>query len=144
MRALGYPTGSKLRASTQPTQVSYLISPTYLHPFNHSKLLEFTMSKVGVLVKFSAKFGLRDQLVEHFHSLVGTTNTESGTEDWSFHLSPVEPDAVWLYEVYKDQAAMDAHNNADITIQAKAKTHELTAGVPEVVPLMPIAGKGLS
>ena len=102
------------------------------------------MPKVGVLVKFTAKPGLRDELVEHFRSLVATANTESGTEDWSFHLSPVESDAVWLYEVYKDQSDMDTHNNADITMQAKTKTHALTAGVPEVVPLMPIAGKGLS
>jgi quinol monooxygenase YgiN len=102
------------------------------------------MSKVGVLVKFTAKPGLRDQLVEHFQSLVEYTNTESGTEDWSFHLSPVDPDAVWLYEVYTDQSAMDAHNSTEITVQAKVKTHELTTGVPEVVPLIPIAGKGLS
>jgi quinol monooxygenase YgiN len=102
------------------------------------------MSKVGVLVKFTAKPGLRDQLVEHFRLLVEHANTEGGTEDWSFHLSPVEPDAVWLYEVYKDQSAMDTHNSAEITVQAKVKTHELTAGVPEVVPLIPIVGKGLS
>ena len=102
------------------------------------------MSKVGVLIKFTAKPELRDELVEHFRSLVATANAESGTEDWAFHLSPIESDAVWLYEVYKDQSAMDEHNNAEVTIQAKAKTHELTAGVPEVVPLMPIAGKGMS
>ena len=102
------------------------------------------MSKVGVLVKFTAKSGLRDQLVEHFQSLVAVANSESGTEDWSFHLSPVEPDAVWLYEVYCDQQAMDDHNNAKITAQAKIKTHELTAGAPKVMPLIPTAGKGLS
>lgn len=102
------------------------------------------MPKVGILIKFTTKPGSRDELVEHFRSLVATANSERGTEDWAFHLSPVEPDAVWLYEVYKDQSAMDAHNNAEITVQAKAKTHELTAGVPDVVPLMPIAGKGFS
>jgi hypothetical protein len=30
MRALVYPAGSKLRASTQPTQILYLIAPSYL------------------------------------------------------------------------------------------------------------------
>ena len=102
------------------------------------------MSKVGVLVKFRAKSGLRDQLVEHLQSLVAVANSESGTEDWSFHLSPVEPDAVWLYEVYCDQQAMDDHNKAEITVQAKTRTHELTVGAPEVTPIIPLAGKGLS
>jgi quinol monooxygenase YgiN len=102
------------------------------------------MSKVGVLVKFTVKPGLRDQLVEHFRLLVEHANTEGGAEDWSFHLSPVETNTVWLYEVYKDQSAMDAHNSAEITVQAKVKTHEITAGVPEVVPLIPIVGNGLS
>lgn len=102
------------------------------------------MSKVGVLVKFTAKPGLQDQLAEHFRSLVATANAESGTEDWAFHRSPVEPDAVWLYEVYKDQLAMAAHNDAEVTIRAKATTHDLMTGVLEVVPLLPIAGKDLS
>jgi quinol monooxygenase YgiN len=43
------------------------------------------MSKVGVLVKFTAKPELRDQLLGHFRLLVEQANTESGTEDWLFH-----------------------------------------------------------
>ena len=102
------------------------------------------MSQIGVLIKFTADLGMRDRLVEHFQTLLGAVNQENGTLDWAVHISPLEPDAVWLYEAYKDQSAMDIHNNAEITIQAKAKTHELTTGAPQVVPLIPIAGKGLS
>jgi quinol monooxygenase YgiN len=61
------------------------------------------MSHVGLLIKFTAKPEMRDALVEYFRSLIETANKEDGTEDWAFHISPVEPDAVWLYEVYKDQ-----------------------------------------
>jgi quinol monooxygenase YgiN len=101
------------------------------------------MSQVGLLIKFTAKPGMRDALVEYFRSLIETAKKEDGTEDWAFHLSPVEPDAVWLYEVYKDQKSMDFHNSTEINAQAKVKIGELTAGAPEVFPLIPIAGKGL-
>lgn len=102
------------------------------------------MTKIGVFIKFTAKPGMRDELVEHFRSLVKTANAERGTEDWAFHVSPIEPDAVWLYEVYESQEAKDLHDSTQINAEAKAKTHELTVGAPEVVPLIPIAGKGLS
>jgi quinol monooxygenase YgiN len=102
------------------------------------------MSHVSLLIKFTAKPGMRDALIDLFRSLVTTVNSEAGTIDWAVHISPIAPDAVWLYEVYQDQAAMDFHNSTEINTQAKAKISELTAGAPEVVPLMPIGGKGLT
>jgi quinol monooxygenase YgiN len=98
------------------------------------------MSHVSLLIKFTAKSGMRDALIELFRSLLTTVNGEAGTIDWA----PIAPDAVWLYEVYQDQAAMDFHNSTEINAQAKTKISELTAGAPEVVPLMPIGGKGLT
>jgi quinol monooxygenase YgiN len=102
------------------------------------------MSHVSLLIKFIAKPGMRDELVEYFRSLVATVEAEAGTIDWAFHISPIEADAVWLYEVYQDQAAMDLHNSTEINAQAKVKIGELTAGRPEVFPLIPMAGKGVS
>jgi quinol monooxygenase YgiN len=101
------------------------------------------MSKVGNLVKFAAKSGKREELVEHFRTLLDVVNTENGTQNWAVHISPIEPDAVWLYEIYTDQAAMDLHDSTEIMTQAKLKTQELTQGRPEVFPLIPIVGKGL-
>jgi quinol monooxygenase YgiN len=102
------------------------------------------MSHVSLLIKFTAKPGMREVLAELFRSLLTTVNGEVGTIDWAVHISPITPDAVWLYEVYQDQAAMDFHNSTEINAQAKVKISELTAGAPEVVPLMPIGGKGLA
>lgn len=101
------------------------------------------MSKVSLLIKFTAKSGMRDLLAEHFRSLLDIADHEDGTEDWAVHISPIESDAVWLYEVYKDQKSMDLHNSTEANAQAKAKASELTVGVPEVYPIVPIAGKGL-
>jgi quinol monooxygenase YgiN len=102
------------------------------------------MSKVGVIVKFTAKAGKKDELAEHLQSLVEAAEAENGTEDWAVHLSPIEENAVWIYEVYKDQAAMDTHNGARETVEAKVHTSELTEGAPQVFPLLPFAGKGFS
>lgn len=102
------------------------------------------MSKIGVFIKFTAKSGKQDDLVEHFQSLIEIANKEKGTEDWSYHVSPLEPDVVFLYEVYKDQEAKDLHDSNEFVVKAKAKTHDLTVGIPDVIPLIPIAGKGLS
>jgi quinol monooxygenase YgiN len=92
---------------------------------------------------YDYKSGMRDVLIEHFRSLVKIINTEDGTVDWTVHISPIEPDSVWLYEVYQDQTAMDFHNSTEINAQAKIKTSELTIGRPEVFPLIPVVSKGL-
>jgi quinol monooxygenase YgiN len=114
----------------------------YFNIFN--LLLGVFMSRVGLLIKFTAQPEKYDDLIDLFRSLVATAQGEAGTEDWAFHLSPIEPNAIWLYEVYKNQESMDFHNSTVVNAQAKLKIQELTVGAPEVLPLIPIAGKILS
>jgi quinol monooxygenase YgiN len=101
------------------------------------------MTKVGLLIKFTAKDGQRDALAAHLGGLTPIAQSEAGTELWTVHASPTEPNAVWLYEVYSSPQALEAHNATPANAAAKARTGELTDGPPQVFPLIPMAGKGL-
>lgn len=66
-------------------------------------------TKTGVMLKLVAQSGKRDELVAHLMATVEGFRAETGLELWVINLSPTEPDAVWIYEVYADQAAKEAH-----------------------------------
>ncbi|WP_425145653.1 putative quinol monooxygenase [Deinococcus sp.] len=99
--------------------------------------------RIGMLIKFTAQRGQRDALAEHLASLVEVAQAEVGTQVYLVSTSPAEPDAVYLIEVYADAGGLERHNAGEKIISAKGKTETLLAGPPQVVPLSPLAGKGL-
>lgn len=101
-------------------------------------------AKIGLWIKFTAKDGQRNSLAAHLTEVASLAHGETGTELWLVNLSPTDPNAVWLYEAYSDQDAMHAHEATAAYEAAKAKTGSFLAGPPEVLPLLPISGKGLA
>jgi len=68
---------------------------------------------------------------------------EARTDVWLVNASPTEPEVVWVYEAYADEAAKRVHESGEAYVRARARTGELLARPPEAIPLTPIAGKGL-
>jgi quinol monooxygenase YgiN len=101
------------------------------------------MSKVGMLIKFTAKPGQGRTLQTHLSSLKAVTDGEPETEVFVASLSVTEPDVVYLFEVYSSQAGQEAHDANPENIAAKARTAELLGGPPQVMPLAPTMGTGL-
>ena len=99
--------------------------------------------KVGVVIRFKAQPGRAGELSRHLLASAPAGADESGTLVWTVHSSAAEPDEVWVYEVYADRAAQEAHEATPAYSAAREKTGDFLAGPPEVFPLLPLGGKGL-
>lgn len=98
---------------------------------------------VGVLIRFHARQGEGDRLTDHLVEAAGLAGEEPGTTHWIVHRVPDEPDSVWVYEIYADAAAREAHESSAAYHAARDHTRSLLAGPPDVFPVSPIGGKGL-
>ena len=100
--------------------------------------------KPSVLIKFKPAVGQKQALIDH---LVATSNNlatqEEGTELFVVSTTPIDEEAVYVYEVYSSDEAKKLHESSDAYNQARQETSKLTDGIPQVIPLFPQGGKGL-
>jgi quinol monooxygenase YgiN len=112
--------------------------------FTQKSFTNMESQKISVLLRFKAKAGQTQALVNH---LVATANqltiSEEGTEIFTISTTPIDPEAVYVYEVYSSAEAKALHETGDVYNAARAKTNEFVDGPPTVVPLIPMGGKGL-
>jgi quinol monooxygenase YgiN len=99
--------------------------------------------RTGVIITFKAKPGQRDALAQHLLEAARSYMIEQGTELFLINESPVDPDAIIVYESYSSDAAKAAHETASGYAEIRAKTGPFLAGPPQVTPLLPLGGKGL-
>jgi quinol monooxygenase YgiN len=101
------------------------------------------VAKVSVIARLTAKEGKRDPLVEALKELVAATEAEPGTQIYAMSVSTTEPEVVWFYELYTDQAGLAAHGGSDAMKAVGAKLAGLVAGAPELHVCDPVVAKGL-
>lgn len=101
------------------------------------------MSKIVVLAKLPVKPGARDEFVEAFSSMFPVVAGEEGTVTYTLHTDDKDPDLVWVYEVYADEAALAAHSSSDGMKAGLAAFGPLIAGPAELIRLTPVGSKGL-
>lgn len=65
---------------------------------------------VAVVAKLKVKAGSEKQIEEAFRTMVSKVRGEAGTESYVFHRSTQDSTVFVFYEVYKDQAAFEAHS----------------------------------
>jgi quinol monooxygenase YgiN len=103
-----------------------------------------TESKVSVLLGFKAKNGMKPDLINHLiHSANTLTPNEDGTEIWWVSTTPIDEEAVYVYEVYSSAAAKALHETGDAYAAIRNKIVDFVDGMPQVIPLIPEGGKGL-
>jgi quinol monooxygenase YgiN len=102
-----------------------------------------TNRRTGVIITFKAKPGQRDALAQHLLAAATSYASEHGTELFLISESPVDSDAVIVYESYSNDAAKSAHETAPGYNEIRAKTGPFLAGPPQVIPISPLGGKGL-
>ncbi|WP_419841058.1 putative quinol monooxygenase [Candidatus Poriferisodalis sp.] len=102
------------------------------------------MAKTALLAKLTAKEGMRDQLLDVIAD-IGMRNVagEPGTEVYAAHKDSNDADVVWFYELYSDQAALEAHGGSEQMKEFGKATREFTATRPELFFLEPAVAKGL-
>jgi quinol monooxygenase YgiN len=102
------------------------------------------MSTYGCYVKFTARSGQRDTLVEHLLHAAASAEKVAGCELYIINTSPTEPDCVWVTEVWQNQRDHDASLTVEGARESIQQVLPLLAGAPEKIDVSPVGGKGLS
>lgn len=101
------------------------------------------MSKVAIIAKLPAAEGKRDELAAAFHQAIRNAEAESGTERYILHKDLADENVLWVYEMYTDNDALNAHSSSEEFKALGAVLGPLMGGRPELMLLEPLAGKGL-
>lgn len=91
------------------------------------------MSAVAKLVRMRVAAGRQDDLLAVLEPVRAAASGDPGTETWSIHGSLEDPGLVFIYERYRDQAALEAHDQLPELREALAQVGDLLEGAPEVV-----------
>jgi quinol monooxygenase YgiN len=103
------------------------------------------MGKIAVHAKLTAAEGKGDDVVAAFSSLYdGPLDAETGCEVHVIHQAKDNPDVVFFYELYSDDAAFAAHGQGEALRAVFPKLAGLLSGAPEMVIGEPKQAKGLT
>jgi quinol monooxygenase YgiN len=68
------------------------------------------MSAIAVFAKLTAHPGQRDELLQTLEPMMQTVLAEEpGTVVYAVHHDTEDADAIWFYEIFTDQSALEAH-----------------------------------
>lgn len=100
------------------------------------------MSAHGCYVKFTARPGQRDALVEQFLSVAALI--DEGCELYIINTSPTEPEYVWVTELWSSQEEHDASLTLESAQAVIKRVLPLLAGSPEKIDVLPVGGRGFT
>jgi len=102
------------------------------------------MSEFGLFVKFTVKDGERNTFVEMLLEAADAMKNVDECTHYLVHVSDDEPDAVFVYELWKNE---DAHQ-ASLTLESAQalikRAKPIITGIEKISTLKPRGGKGLS
>lgn len=71
------------------------------------------MSKISLIAKLTAAEGKADELKAALENLATAGDEEAGLEIYSFHVDNNDPNVIYAFELYTDQAALDVHGKGE-------------------------------
>ncbi len=92
----------------------------------------------GLLVRITCEAGMRPALLEMVNSYADGLQEEPGTEVFVVSLDPDDDTIVWLYEIFKDEEAENAHRSSAGFAAMMAQMPDLIAGPPAVLRMEPL------
>jgi quinol monooxygenase YgiN len=101
------------------------------------------MSTIALLAKLPAAEGKGGELAEAFKAAFEHVNKEDGTRMYVLHVDAANADMLWVYELYENQDAANAHMGADWFGPFSMSLAPFMGGRPELMFLTPLGGKGL-
>jgi quinol monooxygenase YgiN len=87
---------------------------------------------IGVLVTMTAKPGGADELSGHLRQAVADSRTEAGNLMCVLLADPADADRFHIFEIYRDEAAMQAHREEPHTIKSTPIIHALFGAPVEI------------
>jgi quinol monooxygenase YgiN len=101
------------------------------------------MPKPAAIAKLTATPGKREDLITALSELVAVAEGEPGTEIYCLLRDAGDEDAVWFFELYRDQSSLDAHSSSDGMKAVFPKLAGLVGGAPELHFVEPVKAKGV-
>ena len=102
------------------------------------------MSNIAVVVKITAAPGKRDEVADSLGNMFSAVEGEEGTLLYILNEDLGNPDVLWMYEYYADQAAFDAHASSPAMAELLGSLGgDLMGAPPELIMANPIKAKGV-
>lgn len=87
---------------------------------------------IPIFTRLTAKPGKRNELIAALEELATSTRAEPGNREFVAYPARDDTDVVLGYELFDDQAAVDAHRATQAVADARARLDELLAQPPEI------------
>lgn len=101
------------------------------------------MGTEGHVARFVVRPGERDKALAVLRPMFEQVQNEPETLLYLMHVPKDEPDTIWFYERYTDEAGFTAHLESDVHQAVVEKLLPLLAAEPEITHLELLAAKGL-
>jgi quinol monooxygenase YgiN len=100
------------------------------------------MADIGVIAKITAQDGRRADLAAALQGALDAAEHEPGTLMYLLLEDRTDANVLWMYEMYQDQAALEAHMGSDAFKALGPAIGPFLAGRPELTFCTPLGGKG--
>jgi quinol monooxygenase YgiN len=101
------------------------------------------MGKFAVIARIPLQEGAKDDFVTAFGRAIANAEAEDGTLQYVLHADAEDPDLMWVYELYADRAALDAHLRSEAMRSLLPTLGPYIAGRADIRVVEPLTGKGL-
>jgi quinol monooxygenase YgiN len=91
------------------------------------------------VARMEAKPEKADEVAALLTGALPLAQAEAGTVDW--YAARTSPTTFWIFDTFGSEDARQAHINGEIAAALIAKTDELLAGPPEILPADVLAAK---
>lgn len=98
---------------------------------------------VTIVARFKAKPGLEEQLKQDLLEMLTPTRAEAGCITYDLHISTTDPSLFVLYEIWQDQAALNAHFATSYSKQIAAAFENTLSQPYEMTLLQPLNPKSV-
>ena len=102
------------------------------------------MSKFGLYGKFTLKEGERDTMVEILLEAAESMRDLEECEIYFINISENEPNSVYVYEVWSNEAAHQASLILEATQKLIKQAKPIIVGMERISTLIPMGGKATS
>ena len=92
----------------------------------------------SLLVRLTSKDGMRPALLDLLNTYADGLAEEPGTEVFVVSMDPDDANIVWLYEIFADEAAENAHRASEGYARLMSSMPEMLDGQPAVLRTVPL------
>jgi quinol monooxygenase YgiN len=92
----------------------------------------------SLLVRLTCHEGMRMAMLDMLNTYADGLQEEPGTEIFTVSLDPDDETIVWLYEVFRDLDAENAHRSSEGFAQMMTTMGELVSAPPAVLRMEPL------